>query len=39
MSAGPEGMGMRQAGQPSFNTLRFAFVVQVINGQSYAPEE
>jgi hypothetical protein len=32
------GMAEQPAKAPSFNTLRFAFVVQVIEGQSYAPE-
>jgi hypothetical protein len=33
------GMPIGAPGEPKFNTLRFAFVVQVIEGQSYAPEE
>jgi hypothetical protein len=42
--AGPEGMvggemGMGAAEAPQFSTLRFAFVVQVIQGESFAPEE
>jgi len=42
--AGPEGMmggemGMGTAEAPQFSTLQFAFVVQVIEGESFAPEE
>jgi hypothetical protein len=39
-AAGVEmGMAGQPAAAPGFNTLRFAFVVQVIGGQSYAPED
>jgi hypothetical protein len=37
--AAMEGEGMGQPAEPKYNTSRFAFVVQVIEGESYAADE